>query len=108
MRNYPTKVSIVFVLLTALLLAVPFGVNSQTKPDTPVLHYFVKAKLAINPAAGQKIENAIIEVSSGKILQIGKASEVKIPTGAEIYDYSDKYIIPGLIDTHAHLYTYLI
>ena len=108
MRTHSAKVFLQCAALTALLLTFLFFTYAQPKPAEGVLHYFVKAKLVINPAEGQKIENAVIEISSGKILRIGKASEIKIPAGAEIYDYSDKYIIPGLIDTHAHLYTYLI
>lgn len=92
------------------LLLFLFGSNTaQTPTPTPQkLHYFVKAKLVINPADGKTIENALMEVSSGKILKIGKSSDIKIPADAQVFDYSDKFIIPGLIDTHAHLYTNLL
>lgn len=91
-------------VVTILVFTFNF-VFSQTPQK---LHYFVKAKLIINPADGKTTENAVMEVSSGKIVKIDKSSGFKIPTDAQIFDYSDKFIIPGLIDTHAHLYTNLI
>lgn len=82
---------------------------AQTPTSTPQkLHYFVKAKLIINAADGKTTENAVMEVSSGKIVKIDKNSSFQIPNDAQVFDYSDKFIIPGLIDTHAHLYTNLI
>lgn len=109
MQRPTTKI---FAFLRAGFFAVLFfcaesglAQTDQTKVD---FRYFVKAKLVINPANEQTVENAVIEVSSGKILRIGKSSEIKIPAEAKVFDYSDKFIIPGLIDTHAHLYTNLI
>jgi len=112
MRNQGVKqnahISSVFGVVSIVLL---FFVNcvAQTPIQAPQkLHYFVKAKLIINPADGKSHENAVMEISSGKIISIDKASKVNIPTDAQVFDYSDKFIIPGLIDTHAHLYTNLI
>lgn len=99
--------------------------NSKTQPDTrqlprppatpqaniaqtPAEHYFVKCKLLINPDTGQTLENAVIEVTGGKIAKVGKSSAFNLAADAKVLDYSDKYIIPGLIGTHEHLYSYLI
>lgn len=98
------------IFLSAIYLAVfSFNISAQTPTPTPKkLHYFVKAKLIINPADGKTTENAVMEVSGGKIVKIDKIANFKIPADAQVFDYSDKFIIPGLIDTHAHLYTNLI
>lgn len=98
-----------FWLFVVSILFISFSHNfAQTPTPTPQkLHYFVKAKLIINPADGKTTENAVMEVSSGKIVKIDKIANVNIPADAQIFDYSDKFIIPGLIDTHAHLYTSL-
>lgn len=63
--------------------------------------------MVIDPASGRTIEGAVIEVSSGKILRVGRSADVAMPAGAALIDHSDKYIVPGFIDTHAHLYTNL-
>ncbi|NKB35772.1 MAG: amidohydrolase family protein [Gammaproteobacteria bacterium] len=42
-----------------------------------------------------------IRISQGQIVEI--ASDLSAASGSEIIDGSDKYVIPGLIDAHAHL-----
>ncbi|WMJ89096.1 amidohydrolase family protein [Anaerocolumna sp. MB42-C2] len=49
-------------------------------------------------------ENMSILISDGKIKQIGKSSEVKIPAGYSSVDIAGKYVMPGLINAHAHLF----
>jgi imidazolonepropionase-like amidohydrolase len=49
------------------------------------------------------IENGTVVVSENKIVGVGKANEVTIPKEAIIIDASGKVIMPGIIDTHAHL-----
>jgi imidazolonepropionase-like amidohydrolase len=70
-------------------------------------HVFFKCRLVINPSEGKTIPDAIIEVAGGKILEVGGAAEVPIAPGAKVVDFGDKFIIPGLVDTHGHLYTRL-
>ena len=43
--------------------------------------------------------NSIVFVKSGKIDRIGKGGET-IPTGFEIIDCQNYYLIPGMIDAH--------
>ncbi len=50
----------------------------------------------------QVIENGAVIVSGNKITAVGARSEVNIPEGAEVIDFTGKTMIPGLIDTHAH------
>lgn len=49
-------------------------------------------------------ENMNVLVSSGRIKKIGKASEVKAPAGYTILDSGGKYVMPGLINAHMHLF----
>lgn len=41
-------------------------------------------------------------IENGRITQIGKRTEIKIPENAEIIDVKGKTLIPGLWDMHAH------
>lgn len=92
-------------MMFALMAAGNGFAQTQAAPERS---YFVKAKAVIDPGSGKVIENAAMQISSGKILWIGKAKDAEIPAEAKVLDFSDKYIIPGLIDTHAHLYTNLV
>ncbi len=38
---------------------------------------------------------------------MAKASQFSLPADAKVVDFGDRYIIPGLIDTHGHLYARL-
>jgi imidazolonepropionase-like amidohydrolase len=49
------------------------------------------------------IHNAAILVEGDKIVAAGPASQVRIPAGTPIVDTSGRTMLPGLIDTHAHL-----
>ena len=42
-------------------------------------------------------------IERGRIKAIGAASQVKLPAGAVRLDGRGKYLLPGLIDMHAHL-----
>jgi Tol biopolymer transport system component/imidazolonepropionase-like amidohydrolase len=50
------------------------------------------------------LENADVLVTGNRIAAIGAAGSVSAPAGARVFDASGKTIIPGLIDTHAHLH----
>lgn len=49
------------------------------------------------------IENGVVIVDGNRILSVGAADQVEIPSDAKQIDVSGKFIIPGIIDTHAHL-----
>nr|WP_293843215.1 amidohydrolase family protein [uncultured Arsenicibacter sp.] len=51
------------------------------------------------------IENGTVVVQDNKILAVGPASQVTIPAGAREIDATGKTIMPGLIDSHAHIGT---
>ncbi|WFR59099.1 amidohydrolase family protein [Anaerocolumna sp. AGMB13025] len=49
-------------------------------------------------------ENMSILVSGGNIKQLGKVTEVKIPKEYNKLDLKGNYVMPGLINAHAHLF----
>lgn len=50
------------------------------------------------------IWDGVILVEGDKIAKFGKASEVEIPTDAEVIDADGAYVGPGFIDIHVHGY----
>lgn len=93
--------------LSFVLLGLPsLPLNAQPiRPGSE--HLFVKAKLLINPGSGTTLEQPVIELYGGKILRVGTEKEIPIPAGAKVMDCGDKFVIPGLVDTHGHLYSRL-
>lgn len=52
--------------------------------------------------AGRVIADAVLLESSGHIIAIGPRDSVGVPRGAAIVSLDGRWIIPGLIDGHAH------
>jgi imidazolonepropionase-like amidohydrolase len=46
----------------------------------------------------------VILIEGARIVQVGPASEVQIPAGAEILDMNNATVLPGLIDGHTHVF----
>jgi Tol biopolymer transport system component/imidazolonepropionase-like amidohydrolase len=50
------------------------------------------------------IDNGTVVIRDNRIEAAGPASSVTVPAGARIIDVAGKTIMPGMIDTHAHLH----
>ena len=57
----------------------------------------------IHTVSNGVLEQGIVVVKEGRITEVGNENEVSIPENAEILDYSDKHVTPGLIDAHTHI-----
>jgi imidazolonepropionase-like amidohydrolase len=44
-----------------------------------------------------------VVIEGGRIIEIGKRSDVTVPEGAEVVDAAGKFLIPGLWDMHVHI-----
>jgi imidazolonepropionase-like amidohydrolase len=77
------------------------NMSHRNRPESR--HLFIRCGRLINPSTESVMEDACVEINSGKILKIS-GCQTNLPPDAEILDYGNKTIIPGLIDTHGHLY----
>ena len=57
----------------------------------------------IDPETGTIAQDQIILTDQETIIAVGPSSQVSIPEGALIIDLTDRYVMPGLVDTHDHL-----
>lgn len=49
------------------------------------------------------IKDGVILIKDGKVVSVGPAREVEIPSNTRKIDVTGKYIIPGLINSHGHV-----
>jgi imidazolonepropionase-like amidohydrolase/Tol biopolymer transport system component len=63
---------------------------------------FTGAKI-ITMNADQVIENGTVVVEENKIVAVGPSDEVTVPDDAILIEATGKVVMPGIIDTHAHL-----
>jgi imidazolonepropionase-like amidohydrolase len=57
----------------------------------------------VDVITGRSLPNAIVLVRDGRIVALGSAVDFDIPRGATVTDLRGRWLIPGLIDAHAHL-----
>ena len=94
------------VILTGLLLApctlTAQGALSRTALTTGT--WAITDATIIPMDRDSAIRNATILIRDGRIADIGPSSRVSVPGGARRIDGRGKWVIPGLVDMHAHLY----
>ncbi|WP_422061336.1 amidohydrolase [Sphingopyxis sp.] len=65
----------------------------------------VVRNVTIFDGEGGRIDNGSIVLSSGKVDRVG-GPDMELPTDADVYDGTGKYLTPGVIDIHSHLGDY--
>ena len=83
----------------SLSLAALVAVSIATLAQAPTA-VFEGARVIVGD--GRVIENATIVVDGGRIVQVGRAGDVKVPTGAARVSLSGKTVMPTIVDTHVH------
>jgi len=64
----------------------------------------VRAGHMFESKTGQMLANQVVILLGERITEVGPASQVKIPAGAQIIDLSHATVLPGLIDGHTHMF----
>ena len=94
------KLAISFVLgLVAVVSAVPTPAQSAV----PVT--LIKAGRLLDPRTGNILAPAAVLIEGGKIKEVGSPSSVQAhaSAGAKTIDLGSATLLPGFIDSHAHL-----
>jgi Tol biopolymer transport system component len=82
--------------------AIPISL-SAARP-VPKGSYVLRNARIVTMKGDEVIERGDVVVTDNRIAAVGAAGTVAVPSGAREIDASGKTIIPGLIDTHAHLH----
>ena len=57
----------------------------------------------INGTGSEPLRNGTILVQDGKIVEVGKADQIKLGPDVERIDATGKFTMPGIIDSHVHV-----
>ena len=58
----------------------------------------------VDVSSGNEMRDSIIVIRGARIEEIGAEGSIAIPQNAQIVEARGKWIVPGLIDSHAHFY----
>ncbi len=104
--RFPAIVTLLFTLLVgagAAAQTFPPGAAPPPIPVAPAQTYFViHAGTLLDRPGRPPRRNASIIVRAGRIEAV-QDGFVAVPEGAQLIDLRDRFVLPGLIDSHVHL-----
>ena len=71
--------------------------------DVPQGTAVLRGATVLTMVGDQVIEDADVVIRNNRILAVGAQGSVEVPEGAEIIDVTGRTIVPGFVDTHAHM-----
>ena len=88
-----------FLLLLSLLASsLP---SQQGRESMPTV--VIQGGTLLDVHTGHQVTGSLIVVEGNRIKQVGRESEIVVPRDAQVVDAQGKWIIPGLMDMHAHI-----
>ncbi len=87
------------VMFSIVLLLGAVAVGQTTAPVT-----VIRAGSLIDPRTEAPKHNQVIVIRGERIEAAGDAGTVKEPAGATVIDLSNATVLPGLIESHTHLF----
>ena len=80
-----------------------FRVRVAAQRDIPKGVAVLRGARVVTMKGNEVIENADIVIRDNRIAAVGARGQVTVPNDARVIDVSGKTIVPGFVDTHAHL-----
>ncbi len=95
MKNSICSIVVLLLSLTAI---------AQSSPEATPQVTVIRAGTLIDPRANEPKHNQVIVIRGDKIDSIGDAAAVQVPAGAKVIDLSNATVLPGLIESHTHIF----
>ena len=91
------------VLFVAVLAALFAPGCSPVQSDTgPTDGLVIRGVTLIDGNGGPPIADAVVVIEGDRIAAVGRAGDVEIPEGMPVEEARGHFLLPGLIDVHAH------
>jgi imidazolonepropionase-like amidohydrolase len=76
----------------------------STAPNAPAQIVVIRAGTLIDGVSNSPRVNQIIVIHGNKIESVSDADSVRMPAGARVIDLSRAVVLPGLIESHTHIF----
>src|SRR5215469_7547341 len=86
-----------------LLFLIAFAVAGMVSPSASAQSIAFTNLRIVDGNGGSPVEQGTIVTEGRKIVAVGPASNIAIPSGARSIDEGGKTALPGLADMHVHL-----
>ncbi len=91
--------------ISSLMLLLSSAAIGQSNPPAPPPQVAViRAGTLIDPRTDAPKHNQVIVIRGDKIESVGDASSAQVPAGAKVIDLSNATVLPGLIESHTHIF----
>lgn len=97
-----TSIRILALIAGVLCLPGCGDSSTSTPPSTSLPALVLTGATLIDGLGGEPIPDAVIVIEGEHITAAGPAATTQPPEGAETIDLRHRWIVPGLIDAHAH------
>lgn len=92
----------VAVMVFSFVTMIPLACATQSLPDGPGLPVAITHVSVIPMDAERVLANRTVLISEGRITEMGSSDSIVVPPGFSEIDGRGKYLLPGLLDMHAH------
>jgi imidazolonepropionase-like amidohydrolase len=89
-----------FSFIVAFTLVVPALAQAPAPPPVTV----IRAGVLIDGKSDQTRRDQVIVIRGNRIESVSDAATAQIPAGASVTDLSHATVLPGLIDSHTHIF----
>src|SRR5688572_21215042 len=84
------------LVLSGLLVIT--GASSTATAQTPGVTIYEGARIIVGDGSAP-IENGAFVVDGGRITQVGRSGQIKVPAGAARVNLTGKTVMPAIVDT---------
>src|SRR6185437_8548113 len=99
-----TTQAIILLALTSLFAAAQSQNTMGTHATNEAKTTIIRAGSLIDGVSAQPKHNQTIVIRGNRIVSVGDSDPVQAPAGAQVIDLGSATVLPGLIDTHTHIF----